>query len=236
MKFIQKPRALTWMEVARKALRRAADDMTGRAAQLAYYFFLSIFPMMICGFAILGIFAAHAVNFRAEIFQFLARIAPSSNLLQHTIDQVTKSSGSGKLSIGLVVTLWSASSGISAIMDTVNAQYGVKETRSFFKRTLIAVGLTIAAGILVLLAIAIALIPASEIALISVGGLIPLLWEVLRWPVALCFVLVAFELIYYFTANKKDIEWQLDYIRGSRRAVFVDSCVRWASHLPALLQ
>ncbi len=169
-----------------------------RAAQLAYYFFLSIFPLAIFLLALVGIFAADSEHFRAELFSLASQIAPSSPLLRKTIEQIASKSGDSVLSIGIIVALWSASSGMSAVMDALNHHYRVSETRPFIKRTAIALGLTVAAGILLLLAIMTALVGTKIIAALGAGSIVRWLWQIGRWVIVLLLALIGFDLIYCF--------------------------------------
>jgi hypothetical protein len=57
--------------------------------------------------------------------------------------ETTEASGSGKITFGLIATIWSASVGISAIQDILNAVYKVQETRSYIKARLSAIAVTI---------------------------------------------------------------------------------------------
>ena len=135
----------TWAEIRE-------DDVFGRAAQLAYYFFLAVFPFLICVIAMLSIFGT-ADRGRSLIFAVFARFLPpvAFELIAQTFNQIIASSGPLKMSIGFVASLWSASLGMSAIMDALNAAYKVRETRSIFKQYLIAIGLTCGMGVLVVI-------------------------------------------------------------------------------------
>jgi membrane protein len=96
----------------------------GRAAQLAYYFFLALFPFLICVIASLSVFGT-ADRGRSLIFGLLAHFlpAPAFQLISITFSQILQVGGPLRMSFGIVLSLWSASMGMSAIMDTLNAAY-----------------------------------------------------------------------------------------------------------------
>jgi membrane protein len=71
-------------------------------------------------------------------------------LIRETLADVVSHRSEGLLSLGLIGTLWSASSGIASLMDALNRAYGVAETRPFFRRRLKAIGLTLATALLVI--------------------------------------------------------------------------------------
>src|ERR1700680_3200667 len=126
---------LSFKEVAKRTWAELLeDDVFGRAAHLACYFFLALFPFLICVIASLSLFGT-ADRGRALLFQFFANALPPSafDLINRTFDEIIRSSGPLKMSFGIVASLWSASMGMSAIMDTLNAALQVKETRSLFK-------------------------------------------------------------------------------------------------------
>lgn len=77
----------------------------------------------------------------------------ASKLIYTTISEINQGTGGGKLSFGLIVALLFASSGMGVVGETLNAAYGVKETRPWWKVRLIAIGLTIALAVLILSAL-----------------------------------------------------------------------------------
>src|SRR5690242_21174303 len=99
----------TWAEIL-------ADDVFGRAAQLAYYFFLALFPFLIFVIATLSVFGA-ADRGRALLFHFLANALPPAafGLIDRTFTEIIHSSGPLKMSFGILASLWSASMGMSAV-------------------------------------------------------------------------------------------------------------------------
>ncbi len=193
--------------VLRRAIGRALteDDITGRAAQLAYFFFLSIFPLLISLIALTGIVPFLREHVRAGVSELTARFLPGSSagLVERVLGQVMTGSRATKLSIGIVVTVWSGSSGISALIDAMNAQYGVEESRPYVKRQGIAILLSVVAGILFVLAGAIMLISADFL-----GPTMAAAWDVFQWPVALALVLLALLVIYHYAPNLKRKGWR----------------------------
>ncbi len=75
-------------------------------------------------------------------------------LVQRTLMEVSRSHPAGEISLGLVGSLWSASAGMSAVMDTLNAEYEVQENRSFIRRNTIAIALTAVSAVVLLAAVA----------------------------------------------------------------------------------
>jgi membrane protein len=129
---------------------------------------------------------------------------PSSaiTLVHTTLDEISQARGGGKLSLGLLAALWAASNGMGAISDTLNAAYGVRETRPWWKVRLVSILLTVTLSILIVCALAIVLYGGQlgERAALhfGLGAAFTIVWKILQWPIALFFLLVGFNLIYYF--------------------------------------
>ena len=187
--------------------RITQDEIFGRAAQLSYYFLLALFPLLLFLINILGYLAQQGTLFRDKLLVYLAALMPASAflLVHHTLEEISVSSSTSKLSFGLLVALWVASNGMGAISDTLNTAYNVKERRPWWKVRLISVGLTVALAILILAALAIVLyggtIGEAVATRYGFGNLFTTVWKIVQWPIALLFVLTTFNLIYNFAPN-----------------------------------
>jgi membrane protein len=183
------------------------DAIFGRAAQLSYYFLLALFPLLLVLINVLGYMAQEGTAFREKLLSYLAAVMPGSALalVRTTLDEISASSGSGKVSFGLLAALWAASNGMGAISDTLNTAYNVRETRSWWKVRLICICLTIALAILILAALAIVLyggtIGEALAGNYGFGNLFTTAWTIVQWPIALVFVLSTFNLIYNFAPD-----------------------------------
>jgi len=121
------------------------NRLFGHAAELAFYFLFSLFPTLLCASSILGLAAQSAHQIYSKLLDYLALVLPTSALgtVLHTFNETAAASSSGKITFGLVAAIWSASVGVSACQDTLNAVYRVQERRSYLKARLHAIGLTI---------------------------------------------------------------------------------------------
>jgi membrane protein len=184
------------------------DDVFGRAAQLAYYFFLALIPFLIFVIASLSVFGT-ADRGRALLFRFFADALPPAafELIDMTFGQIIHASGPLKMSFGILASLWSASMGMSAIMDTLNAAYKVKETRSMIKQYAVATGLTVGIALLVVMSVVIAVFGDTIVNALSPGNMLTIMWKIAQWPLALALILLAFAITYYFAPNLRDRRW-----------------------------
>jgi len=128
------------------------DEIFGRAAQLSYYFLLALFPLLLFLTSVIGLIIGSGTGLRHSLFNYLGKVLPSSasDLISATMLEVSSASGGGKISFGILAALWAASNGMGAISDSLNVAYHVKETRSWWKLRLIAVGLTLVLAILII--------------------------------------------------------------------------------------
>ena len=139
---------MKFKDIARRTWQESReDDVFGSAATLAYYFLLALFPLLI--------FLTSAIGFlpgvQEIIFNGLARVAPAEamTLVRETLSDVVSHRSSGLLSLGLIASLWSASSGVASFMDALNKAYDAEASRPFWKRRLKAIALTLATVLLV---------------------------------------------------------------------------------------
>lgn len=196
-----------WKEVDR-------DEVLNRAASLAYYFVLALFPMLLFVVSMMGLMASKGGELQQEMMQYISRVAPGSatGLIQQTLQEIIQNTGGAKLSFGIVAALWSASAGVIALMDGLNAVYNVPESRGFIRRRLIAIGLTIGLSVLIISALVIVLFGgpiADKVgAMVHLSGVITTLWKIVQWPVAIGFLLLAFASVYYLAPDIKDHRWQ----------------------------
>jgi membrane protein len=138
--------------------------------------------------------------------------ASAGELVKKTIEELSASAGAGKISFGLLATVWAASNGMGAISGTLNAAYNVKESRPFWKTRLVAIGLTTALALLIVTALALLLYGfeiADAIAVwAGLGGVFTITWKIVQWPIILFFILLGFNLIYYFAPDLKHQKWK----------------------------
>ncbi|MET0624095.1 MAG: YihY/virulence factor BrkB family protein [Pyrinomonadaceae bacterium] len=205
---------LSWTELGKRVYAEVSDDdVLGRAAQLSYYFLLALFPALLFLTSLLGYMAGEDSQLREGLFKYLATVLPgdASQLISKTVTDVTESSGGGKLSFGILATLWAASNGMGAISESLNAAYDLKESRPWWKVRLTAVGLTLALTLLIVSALVLVLyghdLADAVAGKFGLGEAFATAWKIVQWPLVLVFVLLAFALIYYFGPDAHQQHW-----------------------------
>lgn len=190
------------------------NDDFGRAAQLAYYFILSLFPLLIFVSSLAGIFFASEHGLYERLLGYLARIMPYSafDLVRGAISDITSSAGRGKVSLGLVITLWTASLGMEALIRGLNVAYDVREFRPWWRRRLLAIAFTV---ILSVIAFGVLIIILWGDGLgrwladdLQWGRTFAFAWSLLQWTAVGGAILFALNLIYLLAPNLKQQRWQ----------------------------
>jgi membrane protein len=123
------------------------DDVFGTAAELSYYFLLALFPLLIFLTSMIGFLPGTHNGLVSD----LERVVPpdAMKLVSETLEDIVSHRSGGLLSFGLILSLWSASGGVASLMNGLDKAYEVEETRSFWKRRMVALGLTLGAVLLV---------------------------------------------------------------------------------------
>jgi len=187
------------MRKLKRIFREAvADNITGESAKVAYYFFLSLFPLILVLFALTGLLGGERA-FHWIMMQIQGRVPPqTAGLLRGAVREITSRPEAGTLGIGLLLTLWAASGGVAALADGLNRMYDVREDRGFLKKRGIAL-LLLVAGLVLLVGGALAII--AGVPIIRSFGLGPAA-EVGAWILAFVLVVALFALVYYVLPNR----------------------------------
>src|SRR5215207_811082 len=146
---------MNWRTLAKRVwIELYAGGLLTHAAALSFYFLFALFPLLIFLVTLLGFFVDRGSDLRASLFGYLRCVVPSSAfvLINTTLDEISTNAGGARLSIGLLAALWFASLGIAALSESLNAMYGVRESRSWWRERASAVGLTAALVVLILTA------------------------------------------------------------------------------------
>jgi len=203
--------SIGWLELAKRTFREMQkDDGFGLAAQLAYYFFLSLFPAILCAIALTSFLPLQ--DFTDEVIGLLGRFAPEEmlSIVEEQMIRLAGGDNGGIVSIGLLGALWSSSAALVSIIGAMNRAYDIEESRPWWKVRLTAVMLTVGLAFFVVVSFAL-VIAGPEIAdaladELGLGGLFAWSWKIIQWPVAFALVVTGIGLIYYF-APDADQDW-----------------------------
>jgi membrane protein len=182
------------------------ENVFGRAAELAYFFLLTLFPLLII---LLSIFS-FLPGIQDALRGWLGSIMPPAamSLVEEWLLGFVQQRSGGLLSFALLFALWTASTGMGAVIGTLNTAYQVEETRPFWQIALLAVGLTLVSSVLCV---------GGHLLLLSGGwavewmgrhlrnpallDLLALAWPPLRYLLATLLLMLSVDLIYYLAPN-----------------------------------
>ncbi|WP_053361587.1 YihY/virulence factor BrkB family protein [Bacillus sp. FJAT-27251] len=180
------------------------DEVPALAAQLAYFFLLSLFPLLIFLVSLLPYLPLS----HHDIMHFIRDFAPgdTADFFNDNMENVLKRDGA-LLSFGILATLWSASNGINAVVRAFNKAFRVEETRSFITARLMSIVMTVAMIFVFILAL---LLPVfgreiGELIFSQLGMEREFLdtWNTMRWMVSLFVLFFVFTGLYWIAPNKR---------------------------------
>lgn len=204
---------LTWREIGRRTTREAiGDNILGMSAQLAYYFFFSLFPALLLLIAIASYFPV--LTLVDEVFKTMRGFAPP-DALQIITDQIQKirtAQPAGLLTFGVATAVWSSSSAMTAVISTLNNAYDIEEGRPWWKVQLTAILLTIGVALFILISFALVIVGptlAEKVAdWVHLGPAFEWTWKILQWPLVFALACTGIAMIYYFAPDaEQDWVW-----------------------------
>lgn len=177
------------------------------AAGLSYYFLLSLFPLLIF---IAGILAYIPIpGLFDEIINTMSRFipGPAMGTVRDILASVLTPPATGWISLGLIFTVWTASSGFAALIEGLNVAYDVPETRPYWRVRLLALGLAVAVGSCIIVGLAASLMGPRFGQILQehrhAGPLFAAVWPTIHWVVIVASFVVAVEVLYYLAPNIK---------------------------------
>lgn len=181
------------------------------AAGVTYYALLAIFPALAALVALYGIFADPS-SIEGGL-QSMSTLLPRDalQLLGDQIKRLTEHRGSTlgiTFFVGLLVSLWSASSGMKALLDALNVVYEETEKRGFIKLTAVALAFTLGTLAFMLLALAATVVVPLLLRFIGLEQQTALIVSLLRWPLLLVMAALAFAILYRFGPSRHWAKWR----------------------------
>ncbi len=195
------------------------DDITGLGAEIAYnaIFAIPAFLLFLVTLAaVVNQFTGVPIN--DSLLAIINQRAPAdlrpllNELVQGVIGRVSGLAVSIGAITTIVLALWSGASGMDTIIKAFNRAYDVKETRPFIRQKLTSIGLTILSAVLVVAAFVLFVFGGnigSWVAnLFGLSSAFTLIWNLLRWPLAIIFIAFLLAVVYYLGPNiQQSFRW-----------------------------
>ncbi|HEX4783073.1 MAG TPA: YihY/virulence factor BrkB family protein [Candidatus Sulfotelmatobacter sp.] len=177
------------------------------SAALSYYFVLSVFPALIFLSAIVGFISLP--DLFNHVLLLMGRLLPADTMkvVYSVLGDVLASHRGAWLSFGMLGMAWTMSAAFDSMIEALDIAYDVTDDRPFWKTRLLAIGLSAIIGALLLSALGVMLVGprfGSWLAgRLELSAVFVAVWPVLRWTLAICFTILAVEVLYYLAPNVK---------------------------------
>jgi len=181
------------------------DNVQDVGAMMAYYAMLALFPMIIFVLSI-ALLVIPTETVRQGFTMATETVPPSvRQILAGRVDQLINAAGAGFAIVGAALALWGASRGAVSMMGALNTIFNKKETRSWLRRQLTAIVVTLVVAILAVLALGLLvvgpLISHHVADRFGLGHAFDLAWAVGRWVGAGVLVMMVWAICYKFLPN-----------------------------------
>jgi len=186
------------------------DNATLIAAGMAYYFLLSIFPVLAASVLLYGlVFSPADISEQLHSLEGMVPTEMLDVLSEHLgrISQESTSAGLG-LVLSLGIAVWGGSKAAKAQMMALNIAYGEKETRSFFHKMTVSLGLTVGSIVATLVAIAVVVFLPVALSFLPLPLSVEWTISVVRWLLLIILFMVGLSVFYRFAPDRKPPEWK----------------------------
>jgi membrane protein len=181
------------------------DNITDIGAMMAYYAILSLFPMLVFVVTLALLVLPDDTLLQGLAMATSAMPLSASELLTTQVTALMKSAHAGFAIGGAALALWGASRGVSSLMGALNAMFNKRETRPWWKRQLIAIGVTLGVAIVVIIALGLLVVgPVAGHWLadrFGLGHVFDVAWDIGRWVGAGFIVMLLWAVLYKFLPN-----------------------------------
>jgi membrane protein len=188
-----------WLQVAKRGWAEAKTDQVPLlAAGVAYYAFMALFPALVACVLLYGLIADPASI--ARNVNAVAGAVPGQvrDLIVAQLQSVSsRGSGAGiGVVVSLLLALFSASGGVSNLMTAISTAYDEKEKRSFIKKRLLALALTVGAVVFMLVMLTLVAVLPHIFDVLLGGSILRWVLEILRWVLLVVFVAAGLAVLY----------------------------------------
>ena len=194
--------------LVKKTVKEISDDrIPSLAAETAYYFFFSLFPLLLFMTPLLGLVGNGQELMRSLLGHLSATMPPDTlSLLTRVLGEIiTSSGGAGVMSIGALLAGWSGSNIFGSLMGALNVAYDVDETRPWWKQQLLRIGVLLIAGATMIFA-TIIFLDGERVAqwvgrLLNLGESAVVAWSVLQIVLAVALLIALGAVVFKLLPN-----------------------------------
>ena len=196
-----------WGRVLWRTIREFnQDDIPGIAGGVTFFMLLAFFPALTVFVSLYGLFADVATA-RQHLSAMTGVLPPGA--LQFVGDEMIRIAGghssglSFALIFGLLLSLWSANSGMKSLIAALNIAYEEKEKRSFLRLNLVSLAFTVSGLVLAVIGIGAVVVLPAIFAALGAGPSI----AALRWPILFAILILGLAVLYRFGPDLTKPQW-----------------------------
>jgi membrane protein len=211
---------MPFKELGKRTIKEFKDDEVPElAAGVAYHAIFAIPPMIIFLVTLAALVGqVTSVDVAGRLRDLINDRAPAdtqailTSLVDSAIADVSGGIASFAVILSAAIALWSGSNGVSTIVRAFNRAYDVGEDRPFVKKKLVSLGLTVLMGVMIILAFSMFVfgeqIGGWVAEQVGLSSAFELTWNILRWPLAIVFVMFMLAVLYYLGPNvEQSFHW-----------------------------
>lgn len=203
-------------ELGKQTLRETIEDnVLGIAAQVAYNFFFSMFPLLLFVAPLLSL-VGDKQKIVTDLMARIAMIFPADayNLVYKVVtDVIFATNAPGLISLGAILAAWSGSNIFTTFMDALDTAYDVKDERPWWKKRLLALAVLAGWALVITLVTVILLAGDSIVSFarvrLGMAGSALEVWAIIQFPVAIGLLVALFYLMYWLLPNVKQDKRQI---------------------------
>jgi membrane protein len=201
-----------WKDVLLRVYHRISRDrILLISAGITFYLILAIFPGIAALVSIYGLF--FDPKSIVSHLDMMTSVAPGGaiDVLRDQLTRLGQQSGTTlgfSFLFGLAVSLWSATSGVKAIFDGLNVAYEEEEKRSFVKLTAVALMVTFAWIVFVILTLAAVVAVPVALRHLPLPGVTSVILSIARWPVLFLVMAIALACFYRYGPSRAEPQWR----------------------------
>jgi membrane protein len=201
-----------WRDIMWRTKEEITDDHVSMvAASIAFYGLLAIFPAIAAMISIWGLlFDPQQIS---EQIRTVTGALPeeAAGIINSQVEAVAAGAGTGvsiAAIVGILLALYSASKGMSAMIEGLNMIYDEEEKRGFIKLNLVTLILTL--GLIAMMIVALGTITVIPALLGNLGldDTFRILLDYARWPVLVLVALIGLAILYRYAPSRDAPQWQ----------------------------
>lgn len=181
------------------------EEISEASASLSYYFILSVFPLLLFLMALLSYMPIN----QSEIFAYIHEIMPNTvgEFIINALKEMFNGKNSGILTFGIFTTIYSASTGIFAVMRAFNRSYNIKDDRNIITKRITSILILIIIVTIILLMVLVFVFGEYLIGWISKNVTFSTAfyttWHILKNTLPIFFTFVSLNFVYLLSVNLK---------------------------------